>query len=104
MEKHYPLITATNAEELDAISKKLQSLPEAILNQIEIADRAPLLDSIRCKIKHNFQNERRIYLPNTTTQIQRFDDYVGVYADKFFFTLGEDVLKAKISYVFIPLT
>jgi hypothetical protein len=90
-------ITARSIEEYTEIQEKIYSLPDYIRSQIESASKQ--LHGIECIFNNNFNTERRFNLPSYTTQIQAFDDYVGIYAGDFFFKVPKEVMKYKISYL-----
>ena len=94
-----PTILAKDIEEFTEISKLLETLPNEIFSQIEKAQNN--LIGIKCNLRYNYKNEQNIYLPNYTTQITDFGDYIGIYSGKFFFTIEGDFKKIKISYIFI---
>ena len=99
MENEYTVnITASSLEEYTEIQNKVNSLPSTIRSQIEFASKK--LHGIECIFRNQFRSEIRFLLPSSTSQIQHFDDYVGIYAGDYFFKVPKDVLKYKISYLF----
>jgi len=93
-------ITATSPEEFTKISELLDTLPESIKCQIESAKRG--LVGTECIIKNNYRGDKqRIFLPSYTTQISDFDDYIGIYADKFFFKLTGELYKRKHDFIIL---
>jgi hypothetical protein len=95
-----PIISAKNVEEFTRISDELNKLPESILDQILKAQHS--LIGIECTLRHTFgKQEVRVNLPNYTTQIKDFGDYIGIYSGKFFFKIEGDLMKCKLHYVFI---
>jgi hypothetical protein len=85
MSEHKVKIIADSAEKFKIIEDKLKTLPEAVYDQIETAERG--LVGIHCSIPDNFKSGRRIWFPKETTQIEHFEDYIGVYCEDFFFQL-----------------
>jgi len=78
-----PKITAKTVEEFNKICEKLETLPDCIVSQIDTADNG--LMGIECIFKRFFDKDRKIYIPDFTTQIHDFGDYIGIYSDDFFF-------------------
>ncbi len=103
MSKLKPKIEASSIEEFKEISDAINTLPEEIFCQIEKADKG--LIGITCEIRCNFGNkEQRILLPNYTTQIKNFGDYIGIYSGNFFFKIEGGLQKSNLEYVFIDCT
>lgn len=82
-QRHQPLITAKTKEEFDKISALLMQLPDIILEQITECKFGGV--GLECTIENN--RDKNIFLPNYVTQITHFGDYVGFYANKYFFKL-----------------
>lgn len=88
-------IKSESIGEWNAINDKLQTLHPDILNQIEWAENG--LPGIECHTKPQFDENPKLNLPNTVTQITDFGEYIGVYAGDFFFKAP----KPKKMYTFV---
>jgi hypothetical protein len=92
-------ITASSIESFKNVEALLSKLPECITDQIESAGFMGV--GLQCQIRDKFETNQRIILPNKVTQISHFDDYVGIYCDKYFFKVVGDLYKRKCEFVFI---
>lgn len=100
MSEQKPKIIAETLEEFKLIDEKLASLPERVKSQIERAGGG--IVGLECILRYNFQQEQIIYLPESTTQIKDFGDFIGIYAGDFFFRIVGDMKKnCSFNYVFI---
>ena len=97
-----PKITANSMEQFKAMEDLLKALPEKILEQIELVESGQV--GLKCIIKNSFKDELKIWLPDYVTQISDFDDYIGIYADKYFFEIPKATIKnKKITYLFMKV-
>jgi len=92
-------ITAQSVDCFKKAEELLKQLPENILSQIESATFGGV--GLECIIKDKYTSVQRIFLPNKVTQISYFEDYIGIYCDKFFFKLTGELYKRKHEYVFM---
>ncbi len=92
-------ITAKNSEEFKMIESELKKLPHDVSSQIENAKKS--LVGIECIIRDSFNEKQDIYIPNKTTQITHFGDYIGIYYNDFFFKIQGNLLKKNLSYIFV---
>ena len=90
-------ITAETPEKFKEIQEKIYSLPDCIRNQIESALMGFV--GIVCTFKNTFHTERKFILPEYTTQIENFGDYIGIYAGSFFFKIPKEMMEYKLSYI-----
>jgi len=93
-------ITAQNVEIFRNAVKLLKKLPENILSQIETAKFGGG-GGLECTIRDKYETTQQIILPNKVTQISHFDDYIGVYCDKFFFKITKETYAKECDFVFI---
>lgn len=101
MSRHKPKIIAETISDFQEIESALAKLPDSVIENIESAHKG---FNIECKIKFHYNNnEDRLTLPNFTTQIQHFGDYIGIYCGQYFFRIEEEMLKKNISYLFIEI-
>jgi hypothetical protein len=105
-------ITANSSEEFSEIEKLLLELPEIILSQISTAEFGSV--GLHCFFKNN---DQKIFLPNTVTQITYFEDrnddkesYTGIYwegdddlSPHFFFKLDKNLSDKRPTFVFIDI-
>jgi hypothetical protein len=80
--------------------KKLKELPDVVVEQFELVDVDGLV-GIECTFRNTYSQEVRLFLPSSVTQIKDFGDFIGIYADKFFFKIPKEMKKYNIEYVFI---
>lgn len=96
-----PNITASSAKQFAEIEKALKKMPQVILDQIKVVTTG-LACAYDCEIDVYNSVGDKLYLPNYTTQITDFEDYIGVYSDKFFFRIDKKRHKNKnFTYLFI---
>lgn len=90
-------ILAETKEEWDVIKTKLDTLPQAVLDQIESAESS---FSIKCNFRKKYSSDDKIYIPKElVTQITPFNEYIGVYCKDFFFQLPKSDF--NYNYIFI---
>jgi len=93
-------ITASSIENFNKAEKLLRTLPIQILEQIESVKFGVV--GLDCFIRYKYEPKQRIFLPDYTSQISDFDDYIGIYANDFFFKITGDLYKqGKFEYVFV---
>lgn len=92
-------ITAQDVESFKKVEELLKKLPNNILSQIKAAKFCAI--GLECIIKDKFEAKQKIFLPNKVTQISDFDDYIGIYCDKFFFKIIGDSCRRMHDFIFI---
>ena len=90
-------IAASSIDEWNSIHEKLSTLPQIISNQFEKVENGIM--GYVCYIKKLYQDNPKLYLPTTVTQIQEFDDYIGIYCDGFFIKAPKETF--HYTYLFI---
>lgn len=98
--EHSVNITAKNSEQFSKIEILLASLPEIVFCQIKEARMG--IVGLECIIEYKFESKQRIFLPNGTSQISYFDDYIGMYCDNFFFKIIDKPFDRKFDFVILP--
>ena len=94
-------IIAKDIESFKKVDDLIKELPECVSSQIETAEGGSV--GISCTLRQQYCDEPIIYLPNTTTQIQPFGDYIGVYCGAYFFKITGKLMKKPIKYLFTPV-
>lgn len=88
-------IVATSADEFQAISEAVNSLPVRVVEQINSVEMSLL--GIDCTLHNSLAI---VYLPKEVTQIKEFDDFIGIYCKDYFFRIIKKFKAEKIEYVF----
>lgn len=102
MSERKPKIMAKDLEEFKKLSDKISELPECIVSQIETVEEGfGGLLGLKCKLRDPFTEDVRIFLPNYTTQIKDFGEYIGIYSENFFFEIHGHMKTKRLEYVFI---
>lgn len=90
---HLPQITASSMEEFKSIEEAINKLPKNIVEQIEIVSSGAL--GIECTFD-KYKSYEGCIIPKTTRQISDFEDYYGVYAEGYFFTIPKNKHSKKM--------
>ena len=77
----------------------LRTLPDVILEQIDYVEFGGV--GLECYLKQLLSPDEDIILPNYTTKIKIFGEYIGIYCGDFFFKLSGKFLTKPNSYWFI---
>src|ERR1035437_497881 len=96
--KYFPKITADSVEKFQSMTDLINTLPQDIIDQIESAHMG--LIGLECLLKQPNGDKDTIWLPNYTTQISHFGEYIGIYSDKFFFKMTGGWLKQQYRLIF----
>jgi len=95
-------ISASSPEEFIELEKAVSVLPGRVTNQIAVVEHS--LVGVTCTFKDTFSSETKTFLPNNTTQIKDFDDYIGAYSGDFFFKINKKNGEGfKYDFLFLPL-
>lgn len=97
--KNFPLITAKDAKDFLAIEEKIKTLPVGIVDRIESCKRGVV--GIECILSRYYNKSDHYLLPDYTTQINDFGDYIGCYAGDFFFKIIKKETDTHFNYLFI---
>lgn len=105
---HNPIIHATTPEQFGALKDAVDKLPDMIRDQIATVSHSSV--GVACELNRSIisrdgRNGIKAIIPNTTTQIQSFGDYIGIYADNFFFKIPAEFYKngEQVSYHIIDI-
>ena len=96
-------IICGSKEEFDKVSCMLDLLPEQISEQIETAEYAELLTSLKCNLRHNGNKKQTVYIPNYADKIYHFGNQIFVYCGKHILVLGTPFLDSQVTYEMVDV-